>query len=278
LESKNVARWLYAHNTALEKHGLKKEFDSIQKALQIADQAKGIELQFNKSSLAKALNVDPDKAISEVLMIGLGRKQSINKLKQMVNLSNKDTTGSATAGLKAGIGDYFNQEMRLTARDLANNKIESLAKIDKFIKNYKPALKESGLYTKEELQAFDNVHGAIIKISKQQKPHPEFGGSPTFELFSRFAASGTSIAFGHIGLYSAARGVFTIMEKPIKDRIEASVTRAIFDPRYAEAISGFAANIQKLPAQKALEIFNRRLETLGGMIGIKLGVPKESER
>jgi hypothetical protein len=266
LESKRIASWLYQHGTAMEKLGLKGEFGSLQKAMKMADEARGAEMAFNKTSLAKSLNVDPDRAINQALMIGTGRKQSIQRLQEMVRLAKQDKTGSAMLGLKAGIGDYFQRQTAVTARDLAGNKLESLAKMDRFIEEFKPALRQSGLYTPYELKAFDNVHKAIQAIARQQRPSAGFVGSPTVEILSRLAASGTSIAVGHIGIYGAAKGTFDVLSKKlVGDRVDEALARAVFDPRYAAAISGLAYNAKKLPAQRAAKIFTQQILTLGLM-------------
>jgi hypothetical protein len=184
----------------------------------------------------------------------------------MVRLAKQDKTGSAMLGLKAGIGDYFQRQTAVTARDLAGNKLESLAKMDRFIEEFKPALRQSGLYTPYELKAFDNVHKAIQAIARQQRPSAGFVGSPTVEILSRLAASGTSIAVGHIGIYGAAKGTFDALSKKlVGDRVDEALARAVFDPRYAAAISGLAYNAKKLPAQRAAKIFNQQMLTLGLM-------------
>ncbi len=270
LESKNVKLWVDQYDTALTKYGIKNEFSLLQKALGKASEAKGMETQFNKSSLTKTLNVDPDNAINEVLMTGTGRKQSITRLQEMVKLAGKDPTGAAKEGLRAGIGDHFKKSIQTTARDLAENRIESLAKVDKYMQSFKPAFQQSGLYTKEQIKAFENVHEAIQIIAKQQRPNPAFGGSPTFELFSRLGASGGSMVLGQYGAYMAFKSLINIAEKPVKDQINQAVARSVFDPRYADAISVLAYDIKKLPAQKALEKFNTRLGMLGFIVSKEL--------
>jgi hypothetical protein len=266
LESKRIASWLYQHGTALEKLGFKGEFGSLQKAMKMADGARGVELAFNKTSLAKSLNIDPDRAIAQALMTGTGRKQSIQRLQEMVRLAKQDKTGSSMLGLKAGIGDYFQTQTLTAARDLAGNRLVSLAKMDRFMDGFRPALKQSGLYTPYELKAFDNVHNAIQAIARQQSPTPGFVGSPTPEILARMAASGTSIALGHMGIYGASLGIFQrIIKFVVKERVDEALARAVFDPRYAAAISGLAYNANKLPAQRAAKIFNQQMLTLGLM-------------
>lgn len=264
LESKRITRWLYQHATALEKHGLKGEFGSLQKAMKMADEARGTEMAFNKTSLAKSLNVDPDRAIANALMTGTGRKQSIQRLQEMVRLAKQDKTGSAILGLKAGIGDYFQRQTLVTARDLAGNKLESLAKMDRFTEEFRPALRQSGLYSPYELKAFDNVHRAVQAIT--QRVSPGFVGSPTAEIWSRIAASGASVAAGHMGVYGAARGIFEIPGRYFREKVDEALARAVFDPRYAAAISGLVFNVKKLPAQRAAKIFTQQMVTLGLMV------------
>lgn len=277
LDSKRVASWLSQHKTPLEKFGLSKEFDGVANAVKIAEEAKRAEASFNKSALGKALDADPDKAIAQAIMVGSGKKQSISRLQELVRIAKKDSTGAAMDGLRAAIGDYFERETSVTARDLAQNKMESLAKVDRFIKEFRPALAQSGLYTPKQMAAFDNVHKALVGIAKQQTPHPGFSNSPTFELVSRLAASGTSMAFGHIGLYGAAKGVYTLMERPIKDKIEVATARALFDPRYAEAIERLARNVEsKMPISQAEKVFSQRLAVLGG-IAVNADVRRDSD-
>ena len=263
LESKRIAQWLHSHDMALTRFGLKNDFNSTQKAIKMADDAKVAEYAFNKSALAKALNVDPDKAISEAFMVGVGRKQSISRVKELASLAKQDKTGAAVAGLKAAIGDYFQKTTALTARDLAGNRLESLAKMDKFMESYGPAFKASGLYTPQELAAFDNVHLAIKKISQQARPHPAFSGSPTVELLGRLAASGASIASGHIGLYGAARGAYSFIERPIKSAIDEAVVRAVHDPRYADVLTSLAREVKTIGPEKAARSFTRRIAMFG---------------
>ncbi len=275
LESGRTLKWMYSHNTALEKLGLKNDFGTVQKSIQLTDRAKVMEVEFNKSSLAKALSVDPDRAIREMLMVGLGKKQSITRMKNMVALARADKTGAAIEGLRAGIGDYFQNETVITARDIAGRKLESLAKMDKLMKEFMPAFRESGLYTVPELEAFGNVHKAIQTIAQQQRPHPAFAGSPTFELLSRSAGAGASIALGRFGIYGVAKKGFELLEAPLKENINTALAKAIFDPRYAEAISGLAADLGKTSTQKAMERFSRRVATLGMII--YSNAPKSSE-
>jgi len=143
LVPKKVMNWLYQHNTALEQHGLKSEFGSLTKALKIADAAKGAEKAFNKSSLATALDVDPDRAIETALFQGAGRKQSITRLQELARLARKDSSGAALDGLRAAIGDHFQRATETTAKDLAGGNMSSYAKIDKFVKEFMPALEQS---------------------------------------------------------------------------------------------------------------------------------------
>lgn len=268
LESKRVARWLYEHKTAIEQHGLRGEFRSVEKALSVADAARGAEAQFNKSAIAKALGEDPDRAIETILMTGTGRKQSIKRLQELVALAKEDGTGAATEGLRAAIGDYFERTMQTTARDMAQNKMGSLAKIDKFVKEYMPAIKASGLYSKEQLNAFADVHKALGAISQQSRPHPGFSNSPTFELIGRAMASGVSIGGGHLGLYGVAKGLYSVVEKPIQNQIDDAVARAVFDPRYADLIVGLARNAKAAGAsakamRRAANVFQQRAAVLG---------------
>ena len=89
-----------------------------------------------------------------------GERNSIARFKEMTRVA-RGGGAPAIAGLKAGVGDWMQAQVSVTARDLAENKMQSFAKIDAFMRKFKPALRESGLYTKEELKALDNVHDGL---------------------------------------------------------------------------------------------------------------------
>jgi len=265
LESGRIAKWLSSHSTALERHGIRGEFGSLEKAMVLADKAKAMESEFNKQALAKALNVNPEQAISRALFSGVPRRDATRQLQNLARLSALDKTGAATAGLKAAIGDHFNGMIRVTALDVSKNKLASYAKIDKFITEFKPALKQSGLYTKQELEAFDNVHSAWKIVSQQQRPHAEYSGSSTSEILMRIASSAVSIQVGHMAAYGATTAILKLMQRPISGKIDAALTRAVFDPRYAKDIQQLLIDVTKMPVEQAEKRFTHRLTALGAM-------------
>ena len=265
LESRRIATWLSNHATALERHGIRGEFSSLEKAMVWADKAKSMESEFNSQALAKALNVNPEQAISRALFSGVPRRDATRQLQNLAKLSALDKTGAATAGLKSAIGDHFNRMIRVTAMDVSKNKLASYAKIDKFMTEFKPALKQSGLYSKQELQAFDNIHSAWKIVSQQQRPHPEYGGSSTMEIMTRILSSAVSIQVGHMAAYGATNAVFKLMERPIRSKIDAALVRATFDPRYASNIQQLLMDVVKMPVEQAEKRFTERLTMLGAM-------------
>jgi hypothetical protein len=149
--------------------------------------------------------------------------------------------------------------------DVSKNKLASYAKIDKFMTEFKPALKQSGLYSKQELQAFDNIHSAWKIVSQQQRPHPEYGGSSTMEIMTRILSSAVSIQVGHMAAYGATNAVFKLMERPIRSKIDAALVRATFDPRYASNIQQLLMDVVKMPVEQAEKRFTERLTMLGAM-------------
>jgi hypothetical protein len=93
----------------------------------------------------------------------------------------------------------------------------------------------------------------------------------------RLAASTASIAGGHIGLYGAASGVVSFLERPIKDAINEAVTRAVFDPRYAEAVTQLARQTKTIGAEKAARSFTRKI-AMFGQIATKATPDKEDNK
>jgi hypothetical protein len=247
----------------LQEYGLSNKYGSLQDAIKEAESARSTEAAFNKSYLNSVLNADPDKAIQEALTLGGGRKQSITRLNELTSLAAVDKTGAATAGLKAGIGEYFSNIIQNTARDLSGNNIDSLAKVDKFMDAYKPALKASGLYTKEELQAFDDVHKSILKISQQSRPHAGYSNSATADILNRGIAAGSSVMLGKYGIYGLVKSAASILEKPFADMIDETMAKACFDPRYAKHLRDFAMDIKKIGPEKAARRLTRRINIVG---------------
>lgn len=262
LESNRVATWLYNHQNTLKKLGLDKEFGNLQGATKLADEARAAEVAFNKGSLAKALGKDSDSAIAAALTGAGGRGEAVQRLKEMADLTRHDP--AALAGLRAGVADHFQRLVNITARDIQSDRLFSLAKIDKFMDTYRPALEQSGLYTTRQLKAFDNVHQAMAKISQKGIPRRE--GSDTFELLSRVGGTATAALMGGHWTFSPAKKLFDIINKHfVREEVDEAVARAVFDPRYAELISGLAHNYQTIPAAKLAKSFKNQFMALQGM-------------
>jgi hypothetical protein len=257
LKTKKIETWLYQHKNTLDKFGLTSEFSDLQKAMKLADTAKGTEGIFNKTSLARSLNKNPDFAIEAALA---NPKESIRNVQMMVDLAKSDP--AAMDGLRAGIADYFQRKINLTARDIKLRNEQSMKRIDDFIVYYKPALEQSKLYTPEQLKAFDAVHQAMQKISQQQ--YVVAGkNSQTAGLLARMGDMiGVSTHAGPIRFYGIAKKFSKYF---VKDEVEEALAKAVFDPRYAEAISGLIQNVEKLPANQARKIFNQNVIAIEAM-------------
>jgi hypothetical protein len=264
LDSGNMAEWIYQHRTAIEKFGLQDKFKSIKSATEFAEQAAGAEAAFNKSALARTLNMDPDKAIAEALMTGTARKQSIARLKELADIARRnDDTGAALSGLKAGIGEYFQRNVETSVVDLVGNKKGSWDKVDKFVTAFRPAMEQSGLYSRAELQAFDNVHGVLKAMSRQSRANAEYSNSLTPEVLSRVGGAAVSAIFRRGSVYGVGKWLFEKAGVPFKEMVDEATAKAVFDPRWAELINRLAINTKRIGPEKAAEIATRRAAMLG---------------
>lgn len=258
IDQKAVYGWLNDHKEALTRYGIINDFSDFKSAVSLAEKAKSLESEFNKSSAEKMLGVPAEQAIQSVFSNGAANAQSLSRLRQLVRIAREDDTGAALKGLKSGIGDYFKESISNVSRDLSKGKIESLAKADRFIKNYIPALRSSGAYSTQELEAFNNVHSAIEIIASQQRPPSGFSGSPTYELITQALKSGAN-AVG--GKYSKAASFLS--DKIINSRINNVISKAVFDPEYADAITRLALSSRFGKPDKALRQFNSKIMSLG---------------
>jgi hypothetical protein len=257
LEDKLVARWMFRHKTALNKLGLSDEFGGLPKALDIAKQAQAREAEFNDSALGKALgDTDPQRAIKSALLTGPGRKESISQIKKLTALASSDVTGAALEGLRAGIGQTFKEQVGNAALDLAQRKLDSFAKVDKFVQEFYPALKASGLYSDKQLAAWQNVRSTLGKISQQARP-AGYNNSLTPEVFMRAAVSKLGGIPGKI-----ASGAYGMLSSGLKERVGDTIAQAVFDPRHAEILRDFINESIKKTPEAAARKFTVRLDSL----------------
>jgi len=293
ISTKAIQKWQYQHQTALKRLGLWNEFGpverggvksteaSLEKASMLADRAREMEAGFNNSVLAKALNGDPDRYINAVLMTGTGRKQAGARLKQMVDLAKRsDDPKAALEGLKTAIGEYFERSTAVTAGDLSRGSMASFHKVHKFWNDMRGPIRESRLYTPEQLKAWDNVHKALQVISRQAKPvvSKESGVS---EMVGKAMAGTASIVTHRLGTYGIVRHAFSMVDRAFREQIDEAIIKATYDPRYAEVVMGMVNNSSRMGVGRAARdaiVKKRRLDEITGRIGGVTAVGMEGSR
>jgi len=65
--------------------------------------------------------------------------------------------------------------------------------------------------------------------SQQQRPHAEYSGLFNLRDSDAIASSAVSIQVGHMAAYGATTAILKLMQRPISGKIDAALTRAVFD-------------------------------------------------
>ncbi len=283
ISTKGIQKWQYQHQTALKRLGLWNEFGpvergrvksaeaSLEKASMLADRAREMEAAFNKSALVRSLEVDPDRYINSVLMTGAGKKQAITRLKRMVEIAKKGSEPKAALdGLRTAIGENFERNMAVTAGDLSKGNMESYHKMHKFWNDMREPIKESGLYSREQIKAWDDIHKTLQVISRQGRPVvPKEKG--VGEMVGKAMAGTASIATHRLGTYGIVRHAFSMVDRALREQIDDAIVKAMYDPRYAETVMGMVRNTGKLGAsgatREAVKGISRLDEATGRITG-----------
>ena len=220
-----LSTWTSKNASQLEKYGIKGEFDSIAKAQSIAEDAAKLATEFERGAASRILSADPEKAIANAIK-GNNAGKAATDLLRMVKGDR-----AATEGLKNAFADHIMAQVQTTAKDVAGNPIISNAALQRTMAKYAPAMKV--LYRNEpsKLRALNSMKEAY-EIAVRNKTSPIGGGSDTAENIL------TSLS--NINLLSRtatiARGLWKTIGKYSGQQVDDLVTRAMFDPEYAETL------------------------------------------
>lgn len=231
IQSNRVSAWLLRHKDALSSLKMGNEFNSVQSAAKIAENARAVEGQFNKSRFAKVIDqTDSDKAI-EQLFSGANSKDTGNTMRHLLIITKGDQ--SAMDGLKRSFADMLVKKAQLSQADMAGNAMTSIAKGQKLLQQYDPAMR--ALYSPQELQALKDVQRAIEIGGRINKNVSGVAGSQTADLIQDAAT-----LLPHGPKFGLLKMVFNKMASGYDSAVNDYVARAIYDPNFAKQLADTA--------------------------------------
>lgn len=247
---KKLSSWYAKNRVVLKKLGIDDYFSDIQKATQTADAASTAIADFEKSSAARLLNADPEKAISNAIKGNNTGQVAEDLLKEIGD------NPSAKKGLQRAFADHIISSAETTAKTIKNDPKTSHAAFARLIKKYRPAMRV--LYKDEpmKLQAIENMQQAY-EIMARNTYSPIGAGSDTSELLTTFANVATNMSV-------KARAVKTVLDifKGLGEkRANAILNRTLFDPDGARTIQSVlngkveASQIEKVINEKIINLF-----------------------
>ena len=219
-----ILRWKNENDVMLKKLGIT-NFDDMQSSSKTLLDAIGRKGEFDKSLAAKLLKRNPDKAL------GFALKET-NMRKAMIKLMNEvESDKRALSGLKKAMGDYFISSTRITKSDIENNLLGSLAKSEKFLKNYKPALDVLYKDDPAKLEALKIITRAHRIIERIQSPILRGSSGTASELANQDIAMQAIQHVPKIGRY--IRFMNTLKQHVTSTERNAMMIEASFNPDFA---------------------------------------------
>ncbi len=266
--TKKAMRWLANNAKKLQKLGLYKEFKNIATLSENVDELLKYRDVFNKSVAGRILEGNVDDIISNAFR---GSKDYAKTARELLDMVKKDK--AATQGLKKAFADHimkgaettavdFFQKGGETAADIAFSK--SVAKLTNQIKKYEPAIKEMYKDEPKKIKALYDVWHAFQTLNRTSKSPVAGTGSDTFENFMSALTAG---AAGRVRPreYYMVKAFRDVLMRWSKDNVNNFLTKAMFDPEYAETLVQMA----KKPTPEVITRFDRLMNVLvksGGIV------------
>lgn len=219
-----LSRWLKLNKPALEKYDLYREFDTVEKASRAVDDAVKWQSDFAKTEASKILNADVGNEIMSALAKGSKKEAAQNLMKQVSG--NK----KAIQGLQNTFLDEMIAKAETTTADAFQNPIISVAKMEKILKDYDPAIKVLFKSDLNKLSAMYKVRDAIKTMQRTAKS-PLGGGSDTAENI--LTTLGKDMGFTGSRLVNIVRGIVQPIKNLSDRQVNAVINRALIDPDFA---------------------------------------------
>jgi len=264
--TKKLNTWLYRNKKLLNRFGIADDFTGLKNAQIAVDAAKEAASQFEKSVATKILGNDPSQAIAAALSGRNAGKKTI----QLMQMVAKDK--AATNGLKNAFADHFVSLAETTAKDIAGKPTISNAAFNRLWKKYQPVMNELYKGSPEKIRALDAMKNAY-EITVRNTKSPIGGGSDT--------AENIMTELGKVNVLNRtatiAKGMFGIVKKHGEEKVNQVVTRALFDPEYAQALikaakSKDAAELTSIIEGKIVKLSDYKKEKLGKAISATMAI------
>ena len=218
----SLNRWLKSHHLALDKLGMKDDFNSLVKARQAVDEALVGKKAFDKSVASQVLNADVDDVVKKAFAKG-SKKEAAKDL--MRNLKG-DT--KAVAGLQNAIVDRMLTEIPLgTTSDIG--KLLTSKQMAVNLRKYDAAIKVVFKDSPEKLKAMYQVRSAM-KTLERGVGIPKKGVDRAENLLTYLARRHGFSRSAVVNVVQAALGPL----KRFSDKqVNGLVNKAIIDPDFA---------------------------------------------
>lgn len=244
--------WMQKNGPALEKFGIKADFDGVVNAQAVADKALAASAEFEKTAAARMLKADPGKAIAAAL----GGNNSAQKTAELMQMVKNDP--AALRGLRTAYTDHMVSQMETTAKDIAGNPTVSKAAVEKLMKKNAETLEVLFRGEPEKIQALKTMQKAY-EIIGRNKTSPIGGGSDTAEnLMTEIGKMGGSVPLPRS--MSMARACFKVLSNIAKNNVDEVVTQGLFNPEYADKLISAARG--KIPPEEFATWLNGKVISL----------------
>jgi hypothetical protein len=258
--TKKLNSWIYKNKNLLQRFGIESDFANLKSAQEAVDAAKQAAAQFENSVAKRIIGSDPVNAVASAL----AGKNAGKKTLELLQLVKHDK--AATTGLKNAFADHFVSLAETTAMDISGKPTVSNAAFARLWKKYQPVIKELYKGEPEKIRALDIMKNAY-EISARNTKSPIGGGSDTAENI--MAEIGKVNVLNRTA--TIAKGIVGIAKKHGEEKVNKLVTRALFDPEYAQALikaarSKDVAEMNAIIDGKIIKLADYKKEKLGQAI------------
>ena len=227
LVPQKVFSWYAKNRPMLAKFGLVDDFSNAVKASKTVNAWKTQAEAFDKSVASKILNADPEQAIASAFTGNT--KNSIATVQELMNAVKGNKAGED--GLKKAMADHLMKQVETTAKDQFGEVVVSTAKLTKLIRQYEPALQVLYKNEPKKLEALKTIQKAYEILGRNQR---QVGGSGSDTVEK---AVGFWMLAGQRAIkLPVLRGVYEAFSGVNEKYRNEFLTRAVFDPEYAQTL------------------------------------------
>lgn len=258
IDPKKVNNWLAKNKRLLEKFGLTEDFNNINKAQKAANEAIANAQAYEKSVAGKILNADPGAAVGDALKgVDKGKKAA-----QLMNIVKKSP--AAKKGLQKAFSEHIMNIVENNAKDVEGKALVSIDKFSGNLKKYTPVINEIYRGEPQKKEALKTIQRAF-EIASRNTRSPIGGGPETAEtLLTRAGETNFLSRTAYI-----IKSVFKWLGGPGRKQANEMLTKALFDPDYAEEIIKTARS--KVPTEQLMETVMGNLQSVDKARRMRIG-------